>query len=268
MLTQEEKIAAVERASVECAWTKPDTRLIEKPGWAQLVTPSSHLAVFNGVILSTLSAEDTERTMDEIDRFYQDQKKDYRWEISPSTRPADFEAILKKRGYAFDVEADGMVADLAEVSPAPPANKDIQVEEVGLDRAEEWARTSIRGWGKPESALAELITDVRRYMSESPRRVHYFMARHGTDPAGVGCVHRMHRNEAYLLGTSVRPEYRKAGAYRALVAHRLGFLRALGIPVAITQALWNTSAPICKRLGFEHVCKIRIYQTVRFSGGA
>jgi hypothetical protein len=49
----------------------------------------------------------------------------------------------------------------------------------------------------------------------------------------------------------VLPAARGRGAYRALVAARLAFLRARHVEYAVTQAREATSAPMLEHLGFE-----------------
>lgn len=64
---------------------------------------------------------------------------------------------------------------------------------------------------------------------------------------------------AYLLGTQVFEAARGRGAYRALVAARLAFLRERGIDVAVTHAREATSAPMLEHLGFETLFRSRCY---------
>ena len=63
----------------------------------------------------------------------------------------------------------------------------------------------------------------------------------------------------YLLGSSVVPEFRGRGVYRALVAARVAALREMRRPLVTIHALSHSSAPICTRLGFESVCELRGY---------
>jgi predicted acetyltransferase len=59
-----------------------------------------------------------------------------------------------------------------------------------------------------------------------------------------------------MKGTSVAPLERGKGVYRALLQHRVAILHKLGIPLATVQAIVDTSAPICRKFGFEKVCTI------------
>ena len=54
--------------------------------------------------------------------------------------------------------------------------------------------------------------------------------------------------------------YRGQGIYRSLIARRLADAHADGAKVAIMQAVRNTSAPICAKLGFRELCNLDVYE--------
>ncbi|MCB0410997.1 MAG: GNAT family N-acetyltransferase [Bdellovibrionales bacterium] len=63
----------------------------------------------------------------------------------------------------------------------------------------------------------------------------------------------------YFYGGSTRPELRGKGAYRGLVAHRLKLLKNQNIEKAFILARKDTSAPICRNLGFKVACEVMSY---------
>ena len=80
------------------------------------------------------------------------------------------------------------------------------------------------------------------------------------EAVGTGIL-RFPAGSGYLMGSSVRPEARGRGVYRALIGGRLQRLRDRGISYATVVADESTSAPICARLGFAPVCVLKIYST-------
>lgn len=60
-----------------------------------------------------------------------------------------------------------------------------------------------------------------------------------------------------LIGGATADWARGRGLYRALVRARWDYALARGTPTLVTHAAPDTSYPILRRLGFEHVCAIR-----------
>src|SRR5262249_53893738 len=56
-----------------------DTRVIERPGWYQLVTPSAPGTTLNEVILSDVSAKDAEQAIDEVIATYRATGHPVKW---------------------------------------------------------------------------------------------------------------------------------------------------------------------------------------------
>jgi N-acetylglutamate synthase-like GNAT family acetyltransferase len=78
---------------------------------------------------------------------------------------------------------------------------------------------------------------------------------------GVGVTYDFPgRPIAALAGAAVLPNDRTNGFYRALLAHRLREARGRGIEHVVVQAVSTTSAPICRRYGFEDRFEIRVFE--------
>lgn len=64
---------------------------------------------------------------------------------------------------------------------------------------------------------------------------------------------------AILDGAAVHPAYRGKGIYKMMASKRLDDAKKDGLEYTIIHALKNTSAPICKRIGFREICQIDFY---------
>ena len=64
---------------------------------------------------------------------------------------------------------------------------------------------------------------------------------------------------ALLNGSATVPWARGRGVYRALTAARLQDAHGQGAAVVLVSAVADTSAPICRRLGFQPVCRLQHY---------
>ncbi len=248
MWTEERKREACLRAPMVRALRRHDTRIVERPGWYQVVTPSAPAYVLNEVVLSQVDEADAERVIDEVIAEYAAAGQPVKWCVGPWTRPADLGERLARRGFR-GWGTRGMVCDTILDLGSPPA---VTVEEVGEDDLEAYLRVMMRGWSMPEAHVAlerRMHLDAMRGTS---RVAHFFVARAEGEPLGTAWL--VHRGDyGYLVGAQVLEHARGRGLYRALMAARLAHLRERGIGLAVTQAREATSAPILDKLGLETV---------------
>jgi len=250
----EQKREACLRAPMGGELVRSDTRIIARPGWYQVVTPSAPGSVLNEIVLSQLEASEAEQAIDEAIALYRQTGHPTKWCVGSWTRPEDFGERLARRGFSsWDVR--GMGCDTAVAGTAPRRVTVGEVAEQGLDS---YVAVEQQGWSLPfedaQSQRAVYLAALRAH----PRTVHLFAAR--LEGAVVGTAGLALRDGyAYLLGAQVLEAARGMGAYRALVAARLVFLRQRGIGYAVTQAREATSAPILEHLGFETLFRSRIY---------
>jgi GNAT superfamily N-acetyltransferase len=118
---------------------------------------------------------------------------------------------------------------------------------------------AVRGWGRKEPtevALArEYAEAVRDLAAWSSFRV---LASVRGEPAAVGgCTLR--GEVAHLWGAVTLREYRRRGAYRAVLAERLRLARAHGATLALVKGRAETSGPILLRSGFVAYSEERCY---------
>src|SRR5450755_1433365 len=82
------------------------TVVVERPGWYQVITPSSLGS--NEVAFSQVEPEDAERVIDEVVARYRSHGLPTKWCVGPWTRPDDFGERLERRGFAhWDVRGMG-----------------------------------------------------------------------------------------------------------------------------------------------------------------
>ena len=110
----------------------PDMRVIERPGWKQLVTPSFARGGFNEVAHARLDEADADRVIAETIEQYRQAGIAFRWTVGPdSHRP--IAARLARTGMTATTSA-GMAR-----ATMPPGTTPALVEVTAVD-----ARTSMR----------------------------------------------------------------------------------------------------------------------------
>lgn len=243
------------RAPIGAHLVRPDTRIVERPGWYQVVTPSARDGTLNEVVESSLSADDDVHAI--VDRTiaeYAALGLPFRWVVDPaSTR--DLGDVLVARGFrewgARAMTADPRVDTIEEV-------RGVRVVEVRDTRAlEDFCRVVAVGWELDYHAELERF---RAVLSSTGRHRPTFVAY--VDGEAVGAAGSVeHPRSHYLVGAVVLPALRGRGVYRALVRARLRCAAARGGTLVTTQAREATSAPVLERLGFETACRFRMLAT-------
>ena len=236
-----------------------DYRLIRYPDWA--LDPAFPAA--------QVTRSRSERTAAEVigevaERVRQWGKPGVAWWVSSATLPPDTEATLRAAGGkqidAVQILARELDAN-DDAGPAGPAGSgDVSVALVaGERRFRAASMVAVRGWGRKEpteAALAreyaEAVTDLAAWSSF---RV---LASVRGEPAAVGgCTLR--GEVAHLWGAVTLREYRRRGAYRAVLAERLRLARAHGATLALVKGRVETSGPILLRSGFAAYSEERCY---------
>jgi hypothetical protein len=252
------RIFAVELAAIEFSWKRPDSLVVDEPGWFQVSTPSSREFFLNGVAFSAVSGVSGVERIQRTIREFRKRRVSFRWSVGPSSRPRDLDQILLAEGMKRTHECLGMVRT-TDLSSLPSLHPSITVERVGPGEIASYASACALGWSNPESLAESIAQDMRRSISFDGNKIQYFLARVEGRPAGTGvlCVSSA---SGYLKGTSVIPSERGKGVYRALLQYRVSILQRLNIPIVTVQAISDSSAPICRKFGFEQVCSILQYQ--------
>ena len=232
-----------------------DYRLIRDPDWA--LDPAFPAAQVTRSRTGRAVAEILDEVAVRVRRWH---LPGVAWWVSSGTAPPDTEAVLRARGGTrIDAvrilarELDGGPADLAV-----PA--DVTVELVAGQRAFLAASMiTARGGGRKDpagDALArEFAKTVRDLETWSSFRL---LASVGGEPAACGgCTLR--GEVAHLWGAVTLREYRRRGAYRAVLAERLRLARIHGATLALVKGRVETSGPILLRAGFAEYDEERCY---------
>ncbi len=253
--TFERKLRAVVEAPLGPVSTRPDTRVVERDGWFQRISPSAPGTHLNEVFLSSVSDADAERVIDEVVATYRALGKPTKWCTGPWTRPEDFDERLARRGFtSWGTRGMGIETDAALTAPLRPESvAAVRCAETESD-LDAYLRASRRGWSVDDDDLEATRASYRAAFLRPAPLGWLFVAA----DLGAAAVHAR-EGYGYLVGGAVAEDARGRGIYRALVAARLAFLRDRGVEYAVTQAREATSAPILERLGFETLFRGRCH---------
>ena len=230
----------------------PGLRVIERPGWLQIITPQIKTGGLNEVIFSALDERDADATIDATIAEYRDLGLLFRWSVGPGSAPADLGERLSRRGLVASF-GRGMARSTAGDERRDDAA--VRVTLVDAATVDEFTRVMASGWKLDHGPLAAIHASA---LTESPGRQPMFLAWLDDVPAASASYVALARS-AYLVGAVVLESARGRGLYRALVHARLSHAGARGIELATCHARETSSAPMLEHMGFETVCRFPMY---------
>jgi hypothetical protein len=220
----------------------PGQRVIDRPDWFQVITPSIRHGSLNGIERSIVREDAA------IDRAISDYRSiacKFRWTVPPGSAPDDLGERLERRGLERRE-----IVQMARDARAPFDDvAGVTVERVTLETVDVFADLMASGWGGDASELRALYTAAFAYQA-------MYVARVDGVAAGAAAMNTFARI-AYLRGGVVLPQFRGRGVYRALVAARVA---ATDREVVTSASNPATSAPILARMGFTEVARYRAYR--------
>jgi GNAT superfamily N-acetyltransferase len=252
--TDDELLAEVSTSSYGAHLVRPDTRIVQRPDWYQVITPSANHNTLNEIVFSALDVDRCDAVIDETIALYRSYGVPFKWCVWPGTRPTDMGERLERRGFSR-WNARGMTCDPARLSVATP-DPSIEIREVdSLDDVDVYADVMARGW---ELDATQARTDLRADFTSGRGHRRCFLAlRDGVPSACAAYILR--ERSGYLMGAVVLPAHRGAGIYRQLIRVRLEDMVRRGLDLATTLAREETSAPMLERMGFRSVCPLIVY---------
>jgi GNAT superfamily N-acetyltransferase len=247
-VTDADIIAATLLEPFQAIVPMPDSRVVDRADWKQILTPSLKQGGLNEVAHAVLDEAGADATIARTIAEYAAHGIRFRWTVGPESRPADLAGRLARAGMTR-TEARVMARD---TTPAEPDPRVAIVDEPAVDL---FSDTMAKGWSMdpgPVRALHRLL------LHDPAARSLFFLARDSGEPAGTAAYVALDRS-AYLIGAVVLPSARGRGLYRALVESRLHHARARGLGLATSLAREETSAPMLEHLGFRTVARVPVF---------
>ena len=214
--------------------------------------------LFNGVVTAQLKPERVKATVDSLQAKIDAQGAPAFWWVGPRSKPDDLGAHLERYGLQPAGEVPGMAINLALLEDKPETIRDFTIQPVvGVEMQRLWAQVAGVGTEFPPEAI-EAAVRVEGTLSgpdyQAQRR--YIGYLHGAPVATAALV--LDSGVAGIYAVATIPEARRKGIGRTMTVRPLLEAKQSGYQVGILQAS-PMGYPIYKRLGFEEVCKYRIY---------
>jgi GNAT superfamily N-acetyltransferase len=246
----EQKLKLLDQAMIESNWGNPNSKIVELPHWAQIITPNAKHSSANCVFRSRLSASDLMAKVTETVALYDSMNVPFRWLITPLTEPAPIRELLEKKGLKELYQATAMLGPVEQQRRKYDAK--IRVIPADIETIDVYVETFVRSWKLPVHQIPEFAADVRYGLEHGANRFLPFIAYFENEPVGTAALLNI-PSGGYLAAGTVDERYRGKGIYKAMVSHRAQVAGDLGHQYLLIHAKNQTSAPICTALGFERI---------------
>jgi ribosomal protein S18 acetylase RimI-like enzyme len=213
---------------------------------------------YNAVLKFTVE-DNIEPRIDNIIEHYKRRGVPFLWFVHPSSRPADLEDRLGKRGLKEVEIVPGMAADLDDLPEAGQLPDDIEVREViGKSDTDCWYEIVAWRWEVPSETRSFLKSLNQEFQIGTPEaKIRCWLAWRGGTPIAKAVLN-ISEGAAGLYGVATKPEARKLGLGRQLTLEALWAGRTAGCRLGVLH-----SSPMAQNLyskiGFHTIEPFRLF---------
>jgi GNAT superfamily N-acetyltransferase len=224
---------------------------------AEWIGVSGGLAMFDGVDSPCtqtfglgLFDPVTNADLDGLEQFFRQRGATVCHEVCPLA-DATFISLLNERGYQPFEFSNVLFREIQHAVPRDASHHNsLQVRLVEHGDVGLWARTAAEGWGDVAPDLGEFVLRLANVIPYRPNS-HCFLAENEGEAVAAGGL-SLFEGVALLAGACTIPKWRRQGAQRALLAHRLQFGAEHGCDIAmIAAAPGSASQRNAEREGFR-----------------
>jgi GNAT superfamily N-acetyltransferase len=243
----------------------PGTEVIVTPRYQIQLIPDFPIPGPNSISWIRCDASEADDVIREAQATVAERGLPVSWILDPDARPPDFADRLREHGIHPDPSDEKSLVMIlpAEARLEAPDVPGLEIKEALSDLelyrvAEAVAAEAFAGLPFGEETGISHLSERRFANNRAAGNRHHLLATIEGEPAGSGSLSLFPPDGAIMNGGGVRPRFRGAGVYKALVAARLDLARRAG---AAGVVVWggHMSAPILSRLGFETVSWRKFY---------
>ena len=205
-----------------------------------------------------LTADNVEAVTQEVFARFSKQDKAFGWIVGPNSTPPKLAQVLEGCGMEKALELAGMVYDRMNVPIS--ANPDVIIREVTADDIDTASTLLSEAIGFTQEGGRATVTALALSNSPLKRRAYLaYLADRAEPVAYASMVYLPNQPIVVLYCAGTLEEARGCGVYTSLVSRRLADACRDGAQAAVIQAVRDSSAPICRKLGFVELCNLDWY---------
>lgn len=234
-----------QHAYLTTAAVRDDSKIIESPEMAYLITPSCSERWMNSVVRCTYKYESFNEIR-QVTNVFDHEGINFNWHLWPSSN-SKLAAFLENSLGMLSLGTGKFFTKLISKNSGSP-HEDSVVAPLAEKYFDRYIDAKMCGWGNSSNQRHEIEAAARRLMKD-PRNSTFLLLMNEVVVAAVssfaqdGC--------AYLRGDFVVPEYRGKGFYKKLIKFRELELARTGIRWLTTIADVGSSAPIYQKMDYS-----------------
>ncbi|HEX2646232.1 MAG TPA: GNAT family N-acetyltransferase [Candidatus Dormibacteraeota bacterium] len=256
LASAEEQAASVE-ANLAAIQAHYATEVFDRDG-VRFCYSGLRWRVLNGAVLARLQVGDAEPRIQDVLAWFHARSVPWRWIVGPRSSPDDLGQRLVGAGMRAASDHPGMVLRLDRMRDEPPDLRGLDVHEV-LDRDDfdGWADVQRDTWGlTAESDEAWRTAHLQLGFGRKLPLRNYVALLDGKPVGGAAVFFA--EGVAGIYNVAVLPEARGKGIGREVTLAALRDARELGFSLS-TLGSSDLGLPVYLRIGYEEVCRIRVY---------
>jgi N-acetylglutamate synthase-like GNAT family acetyltransferase len=213
----------------------------------------------NIVGAARLASAEAAATVVRVRDYFGARGQPFSWRVGPASDPPDLARHLIAAGLRPAFTMRGMV--MPQIAAPVVAPGPFVVRDAGPDDVAALAALIEQSYPTSSDLAYRLSTLYLHPAASGTVRVVVACAPDRAGLAGMGvCYDFPDCPVTVLAGAGTAPALRNRGVYRQLLAYRLHAARQRGVTSAVTQAVTDTSAPICRRSGFVDLCELQVFE--------
>lgn len=234
----------------------PGCELHDEEGVEWFVTGIRH-PLFNGVMTTRLSEEDTDGRIDDLVKEFQRRGLELEWTTGSGTQPPDMGHRLKRKGFEHSLDVPGMATDLRNLPEEPiPRGVEITRARTHAD-LEACIRIALTTFGIPEGHTQRLLEIEEGMPPEQKACTYHYLARLDGRPVATSELF-LAAGVAGLYFVGTLEGARGRGIARAVTLAALQEAEEAGYRIGTLQAT-VMGVPVYRRIGFREHMTMGIY---------
>lgn len=179
------------------------------------------------------------------------------WYITPQSRPANLQNLLKDHNFAHKDDWSAMAIDLENIPESFNFPEGMEIKEVlNLGELKTWTDILVKSFEFPE-----IVQSYKKYFINArlkSHNSHYYLGFLNGNPIATGVLFKGD-GAAGLFYIGTVPEARRQGIAKAMVYYLLSTAKKKGCSISVLQAS-KRGYPVYKKIGFKKYYTTKIYR--------